>query len=160
MRELEFHVGDLVFLKVSPMKNVMRFGRKGKLSPRYVGPFEVLEKVGALEYRVALPLKLEKIHNVFHVSSLKKYVYDAFHVVEIEPIQLDENLAYDEYPIRIVDTMDKVIRKAIVKLVKVQWSKHEEREATWELESEIKEKYPHIFYNLGTSSLEDENFFK
>ena len=68
------------------MKNVMRFGKKGKLSPRYVGPFEVLVKVGALEYRVALPPKLEKIHNVFHVSSIRKYVYDASHVVEIEPI--------------------------------------------------------------------------
>ena len=108
----------------------MRFGKKGKLSPRYVGPFGVLEKVGALAYRVTLPLKLEKIHNVFLVSSLRKYVYDASHVVDIEPIQLDENLAYEEYHIRIVDTMDKVLRRAIVKLVKVQWSNHEEQEAT------------------------------
>ena len=96
------------------MKNVMRFGKKGKLSPRYVGPFKVLEKVGVLAYRVALPPKLGKIHNVFHVSSLRKYVYDASHVVEIELIQLNENLAYEEYPIRIVDTMDKVLRRAIV----------------------------------------------
>ena len=123
-------MGDHVFLKVSPMKNVMRFWKKGKLSPRYVGPFEVLEKVGALTYRVALPPKLGKIHNVFHVSSLRKYVYDASHVVEIQPIQSNENLAYEEYPIRIVDTMDKVLRRAIFKLVKVQWSNHEEREAT------------------------------
>ena len=101
------------------MKNLMRFGKKGKLNPKYVGPFEVLDKVGALAYRVTLPPKLEKIHNVFHVSSLRKYVYDASHVVEIEPIHLDENLAYDEYPIRIVDTMDKVLHRAIVKLVKV-----------------------------------------
>ena len=86
----------------------------------YVGPFEVLKKVGALAYRVALPPRLEKIHNVFHVSSLRKYVYDASHVVEIEPIQLDENLAYEEYPIRTVNTMDKVLRRAIIKLVKVQ----------------------------------------
>ena len=86
----------------------------------------MLEKVGSLPYRVALPQKLEKIHNVFHVSSLRKYVYDASHVVEIEPIQLDENFAYEEYSIRIVDTMDKVLRRSIVKLVKVQWSNHEE----------------------------------
>ena len=92
----------------------------------------MLEKVGALAYRVALPPKLEKIHNVFHVSLLRKYVYDASHVVEIEPIQLDKNLAYEEYPIRIVDTMDKVLRRAIVKLVTVQWSNHKEREAIWE----------------------------
>ena len=82
-RELEFQVGDHVFLKVSPMKNAMRFGKKRKLSPKYVGPFEVLEKVGALAYRVTLPPNLGKIHNVFHVSSLRKYVYDASHVVEI-----------------------------------------------------------------------------
>ena len=85
------------------------FGKKRKLSPGYVGPFEVVEKVGSLAYRVALPQNLEKIHNVFHVSSLRKYVYDASHVVEIEPIQLDENFAYEEYSIRIVDTMDKVL---------------------------------------------------
>ena len=85
-RELKFQVGDHVFLKMSTMKNIMRFGKKGKLYLRYVGPFEVLEKVGALAYRVALPPKLGKIHNVFHVSSLRKYVYDASHVVEIEPI--------------------------------------------------------------------------
>ena len=148
-------MGDHAFLKVSPMKNVMRFGKKGKLSPRYVGPFEVLEKVGTLAYKVALPPKLGKIHNVSHVSSLRKYVYDVSHVVEIEPIQLNENLAYEEYPIRIVDTMDKVLCKAIVKLVKVQWTNHEEREATWELESELKEKYPNVFYNPSMSSLED-----
>ena len=93
-RELEFQVGDHVFLKMSLMKNVMRFRKKGKLSPKYVGPFEVLEKVGALPYRVTLPPKLGKIHNVFHVSSLRKYIYDASHVVEIERIQLNDNLAY------------------------------------------------------------------
>ena len=142
-------MGDHVFLKVSPMKNVMRFGKKGKLSPRYVGPFEVLEKVGALAYRVVLLLKLENFHNVFHVLSLRKYVYDASHVVEIEPIQLDENLAYEEYHIRTVNTMNKVLRRTIVKLIKVQWSNHEEREATWELECNLMEKHPNLFYNLG-----------
>ena len=153
-------MGDHVFLKVSPMKNVMRFGKKGKLSPRYVGPFEVLEKVGALAYRVVLLLKLENFHNVFHVSSLRKYVYDASHVVEIEPIQLDENLAYEEYHIRTVDTMNKVLRRTIVKLIKVQWSNHEEREATWELECNLKEKHPNLFYNLGMLSLDDLTSFK
>ena len=137
------------------MKNVMRFGKKGKLSLRHMGPFEVLEKVGALAYKVTLPPKLGKIHNVFHVSLLRKYVYDVSHVVQIEPIQLNKNLAYEEYLIQIVDTMDQILRRAIVKLVKVQWSNHEEREATWELESELKEKYPNLFYNQGMSSLED-----
>ena len=80
-RELEFEVGDHVFLKVSPMKSILRFGRKWKLSPRFVGPFEVLERVGTLAYKVALPPSLSKIHNVFHVSTLRKYIYDTFHVL-------------------------------------------------------------------------------
>ena len=84
-------MGDHVFLNVSPMKNVMRFGKKGKLSPRYVGPFQVLEKEGALAYRVALPPRLGKINDVFHVSSLRKYVYNLSHVLEIEPVKVDKN---------------------------------------------------------------------
>ena len=123
-------MGDHVFLKVSLIKNVMRFGKKIKLSPRYVRPFKVLDQVSALAYRVTLPPRLGKIHGVFHVSSLRKYVYNQSHVVEIEPIQVDKNLTYEEYPIRIVDSMEKVFHRAIVKLIKVQWNNHEEREAT------------------------------
>ncbi|RVX04228.1 Transposon Ty3-G Gag-Pol polyprotein [Vitis vinifera] len=100
-------VGDHVFLKVLPMKSIMRFGRKGKLSPRFVGPFEVLERVGTLAYKVALPPSLSKIHNVFHVSTLRKYIYDRSHVVELEPIQISEDLTYEEVPVQIVDVMDK-----------------------------------------------------
>ena len=79
----------------------------------------MLEKVGALAYKVALPQRLGKIHDVFHVSSLRKYVYNSSHVLEIEPIQVDKNLTYEEYPIRNFDSMEKVLRRAIVKLVKV-----------------------------------------
>ncbi|RVW67492.1 Transposon Ty3-I Gag-Pol polyprotein [Vitis vinifera] len=114
-RDLEFEVGDHVFLKVSPMKSVMRFGRKGKLSPRFVGPFEILERVGTLAYKVALPPSLSK------------------------------DLTYEEVPVQIVDVMDKVLRHAVVKLVKVQWSNHSIREATWELEEEMREKHPQLF---------------
>ncbi|RVX14555.1 Transposon Ty3-G Gag-Pol polyprotein [Vitis vinifera] len=144
-RDLEFEVGDHVFLKVSPMKSVMRFGRKGKLSPRFVGPFEILERVGTLAYKVALPPSLSKVHNVFHVSTLRKYIYDPSHVVELEPIQIFEDLTYEEVPVQIVDVMDKVLRHAVVKLVKVQWSNHSIREATWELEEEMREKHPQLF---------------
>ncbi|RVW43066.1 Retrovirus-related Pol polyprotein from transposon 17.6 [Vitis vinifera] len=154
-RDLEFEVGDHVFLKVSPMKSIMRFGRKGKLSPRFVGPFEVLERVGTLAYKVALPPSLSKIHNVFHVSTLRKYIYDPSHVVELEPIQISEDLTYEEVPVQIVDVMDKVLRHAVVKLVKVQWSNHSIREATWELEEEMREKHPQLFQDSGMSSLED-----
>ena len=139
---MEFEVGDHVFLKVSPMKSIMRFERKLKPSPRFVGPFEVLERVSTLAYKVALPPSLSKIHNVFHVSTLRKYIYDPSHVVELEPIQISENLTYEEVLVQIVDVMDKVLRHAIIKLVKVQWSNHSIREATWELEEEMREKHP------------------
>ncbi|KAL6315073.1 hypothetical protein AAG906_030926 [Vitis piasezkii] len=89
IRDLEFKVGDHVFLKVSPMKSIMKFGRKGKL-------------IGTLAYKVALPPSLSKIHNVFHVSTLRKYIYDPFHVVELEPIQISEDLTYEEVPVQIV----------------------------------------------------------
>nr|CAN78911.1 hypothetical protein VITISV_004521 [Vitis vinifera] len=154
-RDLEFEVGDHVFLKVSPMKSVMRFGRKGKLSPRFVGPFEILERVVTLAYKVALPPSLSKVHNVFHVSTLRKYIYDPSHVVELEPIQISEDLNYEEVPVQIVDVMDKVLRHAVVKLVKVQWSNHSVREATRELEEEMREKHPQLFQDSGMSSLED-----
>nr|CAN80324.1 hypothetical protein VITISV_015014 [Vitis vinifera] len=154
-RDLEFEVGDHVFLKVSPMKYVMRFGRKGKLSPRFVGPFEILERVGTLAYKVALPPSLSKVHNVFHVSTLRKYIYDPSHVVELEPIQIFEDLTYEEVPVQIVDVMNKVLRHAVVKLVKVQWNNHSIREATWELEEEMREKHPQLFQDSGMSSLED-----
>ena len=112
-------MGDHVFLKVSPMKSIMRFGRKWKLNPRFVGPFEVLERVGPLAYKVALPPTLSKIHSVFHVLTLRKYIYDPSHVMELEPIQISEDLTYEEVTVQIVDVMDKVLRHAVVKLVKI-----------------------------------------
>ena len=148
-------MGDHVFLKVSPMKSIMRFGRKWKLNPRFVGPFEVLERVRTLAYKVALPPSLSKIHNIFHVSTLRKYIYDPSHVMELEPIQISEDLTYEEVPVQIVDVMDKVLQHAIVKLVKIQWSNHSIREATWELEEEMREKHPHLFQDPSMSSLED-----
>ena len=95
-RKLEYQVGDHVFLRVSPTKGVMRFGIKGKLSPRFIGPFEVLERVGEVAYRLALPPMLAGVHNVFHVSMLRKYVPDGNHVVAYEPLQLREDLTYEE----------------------------------------------------------------
>ena len=102
------------------MKPVMRFGRKGKTSPRFVGPFEILERVGPMAYKVSLPPSMSKVHNVFHVLTLRKYVFYLYHVVELEPIQISENLTYEEVPVQIVDAMDEVLRCTIVKLVKVQ----------------------------------------
>ena len=133
----------------------MRFGRKRKLSPRFMEQFEVLERVGTLAYKVALSPSSSKIHNVFHVLTLRKYIYDPSHILELESIQISEDLTYEEVLVQIVDVMDKVLRHAVVKLVKIQWSNHSIREATWELEEEMREKYPHLFQDPSMSSLED-----
>ncbi|XP_075489706.1 uncharacterized protein LOC142528550 [Primulina tabacum] len=133
-RPVEFNIGEKAYVKVSPMKGVVRFTKAGKLNPRYVGPFEILEKVGTLAYRLALPPNMPRIHNVFHVSQLRKYISDPSHVLEAEPLMIESNLGeelkYEEVAIRIVDTKDQVLRRRIIPYVKVQWSNHTEREAT------------------------------
>ena len=144
-RELEFSVGDRAFLRISPMKGVMRFGKKGKLSPRYIGPFEILERIGAVAYRLALSPDLSLIHPVFHVSMLRKYMYDPSHVLEPQTVQLDENLCYQEEPIAIVDRQVKKLRSKEITLVKVIWRNHTAEEATWESEDIMRSKYPHLF---------------
>ncbi|EOX99963.1 Uncharacterized protein TCM_009073 [Theobroma cacao] len=127
-RDLEFQVGDHVFLKVSPTKGVMRFGKKGKLSPRYIGPFEILEKVGAVAYRLALPPDLSNIHPVFHVSMLRKYNPDPSHVIRYETIQLQDDLTYEEQPVAILDRQVKKLRSKDVASVKVLWRNHTSEE--------------------------------
>ena len=147
-RHLEFAVGDKVFLKVAPMKGVMRFGKKGKLSLHFVGPFEILDKVGVLAYRLALPPALSGIHNVFHVSMLRKYVSDPTHVLDYEPLKLRDNLTYEESPIRIVDREGKQLRNKRILLVQILWKNHAIEEATWEHGEEILAKYPYLFGKL------------
>ena len=144
-------VGDQVFLRVSPMKGVMRFGKKGKLSPRYIGPFEILERIGAVAYRLALPPELSMVHPVFHVSMLRKYMPDPSHVIMPQTIQLDENLSYVEEPIAIVDRQVKKLRSKEVPSVKVIWRNHSREEATWELEDLMRSKYPQLFEARGTA---------
>jgi len=144
-------VGDHVFLRVSPMKGVMRFGKKGKLSPRYIGPFEILERIGAVAYRLALPPELSMVHPVFHVSMLRKYMPDPSHVIMPQTIQLDENLSYVEEPIAIVDRQVKKLRSKEVPSVKVIWRNHSREEATWELEDLMRSKYLQLFEARGTS---------
>ena len=142
---MEFQVGDVVFLKVAPMKGVMQFGKKGKLSPRYIGPFEILERIGKVAYKLALPPNLSSVHNVFQVSMLKKYVQDPSHVLEHEPIEVHEDLTYKEKPVQILDRNEKALRNKVIPLVKVLWRNHKIKEATWEREDEMKEKYPNLF---------------
>ncbi|KAL6211440.1 hypothetical protein ACLB2K_016666 [Fragaria x ananassa] len=103
MKDLEFQVGDWVFLKLSPWKGVVHFGKRGKLSPRYIGSYEIIERVGSLAYRLSLPPELPRIHNVFHVSMLRKYIADPSHVLEEQPISLQKDLSYEEELVQILD---------------------------------------------------------
>ncbi|KAL0534284.1 hypothetical protein IC582_028573 [Cucumis melo] len=123
-KDLEFEVGDKVFLKVAPMRGVLHFERRGKLSPRFVGPFEILERIGPVAYRLALPPSLSTVHYVFHVSMLRKYVPDPSHVVDYEPLEIDENLSYVEQPVEVLAREVKTLRNKQIPLVKVLWRNH------------------------------------
>lgn len=123
-RELEFQVGDWVFLKILLMKGVIRIGKKGKLNSRYVGPFEIIERVGPVAYRLALTFELANVHDIFHVSMLKPCVANSSHVLTRLSIELQENLTYEECPIRIMDRRVKQLRSKIIPLVKVWWENH------------------------------------
>ncbi|KAL0534776.1 hypothetical protein IC582_029069 [Cucumis melo] len=131
-KDLEFEVGDKVFLKVAPMRGVLRFERRGKLSPRFVGPFEILERIGPVAYRLALPPSLSTVHDVFHVSMLRKYVPDPSYVVDYEPLEIDENLSYTEQPVKVQAIEVKTLRNKEIPLVKILWRNHRVEEATWE----------------------------
>ncbi|KAL4032615.1 hypothetical protein IC575_005695 [Cucumis melo] len=149
-KDLEFEVGDKVFLKVAPMRGVLRFKRRGKLSPRFVGPFEILERIGPVAYRLALPPSLSTVHDVFHVSMLRKYVLDVFHdtsshVVDHEPLEIDENLSYTEQPVEVLAREVKTLRNKEIPLVKVLWQNHRVEEATWEREDDMRSRYPELF---------------
>ena len=156
-KSLEFEVGDPVFLKVAPMKGVLRFGHKGKLSPKFIGPFEILERVGPVAYKLALPPALSGVHDVFHVSMLRKYITDPIHVIDYEPLQLNEDLSYEEKPVRILAREVKTLRNRIIAFVKVLWRNHHSEEATWERKDEIREKYPELVQEFET--FEDESSF-
>ena len=118
-KDIRYDIGEKVFLKVSPWKKVMRLGKNGKLSPRFIGPYEVIEKVGPVAYRLALPPELEKIHSVFHVSMLRRYRSDPSHVVSSETIELRPDLTYEEEPVDILAREVKELRNKKIPLVKV-----------------------------------------
>ncbi|GJX33407.1 putative nucleotidyltransferase, ribonuclease H, partial [Tanacetum coccineum] len=143
-RALEFQPGEHVFLKISPTRGVRRFGIKGKLSPRFIGPFEILDRVGEVSYRLALPPQLSHVHNVFHVSLLRGYKYHPLHVVSYPFDQIREDLSYTEEPESILDRQDRVMRNKTIPFVKILWRNHPEREATWETEESIRTSYPHF----------------
>ncbi|GJR69240.1 putative reverse transcriptase domain-containing protein [Tanacetum coccineum] len=131
-KPLEFQVGDRVLLKVSPWKGVVQFGKKGKLAPRYVGPFEIIERVGPVAYRLKLPQELSCVHDTFHVSNLKKCLAEPDVQVPLDEIEIDENLRFIEEPLEIVERDVKKLKRRRIPLVKVRWNSRQGAEYTWE----------------------------
>ncbi|GJW48947.1 putative reverse transcriptase domain-containing protein [Tanacetum coccineum] len=151
-KPLEFEVGDKVLLKVSPWKGVMRFGKKGKLAPRYVGPFEILERIGPVAYRLRLPNELSEVHNTFHVSNLKKCLADANLHVLLDKIEVDKTLHFVEKPVEIMDCQVKALKRSKIPIVKVRWNSKRGPEFTWECEDHMKARYPYLFVAIASES--------
>ncbi|GJU46909.1 putative reverse transcriptase domain-containing protein [Tanacetum coccineum] len=151
-KPIEFQVGDRVLLKVSPWKGVVRFGKKGKLAPRYVGPFEIVEHVGPVAYRLKLPQELSCVHDTFHVSNLKKCLAEPDVQVPLDEIEIDENLRFVEEPIEIVERDVKKLKRRRIPLVKVRWNSRQGAEYTWEHEDQFRKKYPNLFSEPVPSS--------
>ncbi|GJV65778.1 hypothetical protein Tco_1476606 [Tanacetum coccineum] len=149
---MEFEVGDRVMLKVSPWKGVVRFLKRGKLNPRYVGPFKVLAKVGDVAYTLELPQELSRVHHTFHVSNLKKCYADEPLVMPLEGIHVDDKLQFVEEPVEIMEREIKRLKRSRIPLVKVRWNSRRGPEFTWEREDSFKKKYPHLFTNRASSS--------
>ena len=129
-KEMQYEIGDKVVLRVSPWKGIIRFGNKGKLSPRYIGPYEIIERIGPLAYKLALPPELARIHNVFHVSMLRRYRSDPSHVIKDSEVEISDNLSYVEELVKIMDHRIKQLRKRNIPMVKVLWKNHGVEEAT------------------------------
>ncbi|GJV67036.1 putative reverse transcriptase domain-containing protein, partial [Tanacetum coccineum] len=144
-RLTEFEVGDKVMLKVSPWKGVIRFGKRGKLSPRFVGPFKVIERIGPVAYKLELPDKLRGIHNTFHVSNLKRCFVNDDVVIPLDEVQLDNKLHFVEEPVEIMDREVKRLKQSRIPIVKVRWNSRRGPEFTWEREDFFRSKYPHLF---------------
>nr|GEU31476.1 putative reverse transcriptase domain-containing protein [Tanacetum cinerariifolium] len=151
-KPLEFKVGDRVLLKVSPWKRVVQFGKKGKLAPQYVGPFEIVECVGPVAYRLKLPCELSYIHDTFHVSNIKKCLAELDVQVPLEEIEIDENLRFIKEPIEIVERDMKKLKRRRIPLVKVRWNSRQGAKYTSEREDQFQKNYPHLFSEPVPSS--------
>ncbi|XP_055803427.1 uncharacterized protein LOC129872468 [Solanum dulcamara] len=142
---MEFMEGEHVLLKVSPIKDVVRFDKQGKLSPRYIGSFKVLNHVGEVSYELALPPDLSGLHPVFHMSMLNKYHGDGNYIIHWDSVFLDENLSYEKELVAILKREVRKLRSREIASVKVQWRNRPVEESTWEIKADMHGRYPHLF---------------
>ncbi|GJY79191.1 putative reverse transcriptase domain-containing protein [Tanacetum coccineum] len=151
-KPLEFQVGDKVMLKVSSWKGVIRFGKRGKSNPRYIGPFKIITKVGTVAYQLELPEQLSRVHNTFHISNLKKCMSDETLAIPLDEIQVDNKLHFIEEPVEIMDREVKRLKQSRIPIVKVRWNSRRGPEFTWEREDQMQKKCPISIYDQGSSA--------
>ncbi|XP_019431322.1 PREDICTED: uncharacterized protein LOC109338516 [Lupinus angustifolius] len=142
---LSFEEGEHVFMRVVPTTSIGRLLKARKLTPKFIRPYQILKKVGLVAYQIALPPLLSNLHNVFHVSQLRKYISEPSHIIEPDSIQLKDNLTFETFPARIGDQSIKTLRGKEIALVTVIWSQANGEDAPWEVEDAMKESYPHLF---------------
>ncbi|GKD43772.1 putative reverse transcriptase domain-containing protein [Tanacetum coccineum] len=151
-KPLEFQVGDRVMLKVSPWKGVIRFGKRGKLNPRYIFPLKVLAKVGTITYRLELPHQLRRVHSTFHISNLKTKISDEPLAIPLDEIHIDDKLHFVEEPVEIMDREVKQLKQIRIPIIKVRWNSRRGPEFTWEREDQFRKKYPQLFTKITPST--------
>ncbi|XP_050916228.1 uncharacterized protein LOC127131346 [Lathyrus oleraceus] len=144
-RPLEFDEGDHVFLKVTPRLRLKGLFKSQILSTRYIGPYQIIERIGEVAYILALPPSLSEMHDVFHVSQLRKFIPDSLQPILPDSIKVEADLTFEPLPSRIAGREVKVLRNKEIPLVKVQWAESHPGDATWELESEMRDAYSHLF---------------
>jgi hypothetical protein len=144
-RELSFEVGDFVYLKVLPIRGVRIFGVKGKLAPCYIGPYQILARHGEVAYQLSLPENLSTVHDVFHVSQLKKCLHVPEKKLPVEGLEVQEDLTYIAKPTQIIETANRDTRRKTIRMCKVRWGHRSEEEATWEREDDLMAKYLELF---------------
>src|SRR3989337_2335915 len=144
-RQISFEPGEYAYLRVTPMKGVKRFHTRGKLAPRYLGPFPVIARKDRVAYQLELPPELSDIHDVFHISQLRKCIAPPIKQVDMTEIELAKDLTYEEKPVRILDEMERTTRSKVIRFYKVLWEHHTKEEATWEREDFLRSAYPYLF---------------
>ena len=161
-KEVVYEIRDRAYLRVSPLRGFKRFGVKGKLAPRFVGPYSILERMGEVAYKLELPEGMSGVHDVFLVSQLKKCHAEMADIplsdtVPLEAIQLENDLTYEEKPKKILEFASRVTRSKVLKFCKVQWSHHTKDEATWEREEDLRKDHPHLFSSQPESRGRDSS---